>query len=245
LLTAAHNPAFSFCERALQIDNRNAIALTFMSLKSLIPVLDIQSTDPKAAIRQADELISRALAIDRNFYWARFAKGYVLVTQKRFDEAIAELEQTLALSPSFVSCYAALCEANNFQGRPEKCVEYSDRAMRLSPRDPLLAAFYAEKAWALLMLQRDDQAIEWLRRTLVMIPENSIQQALLTSALALTGRQAEAREALQRYLSLKETTSKTIAQFRTRHRSMSDSPKWLAYSDRLIEGLRKAGMPEN
>jgi hypothetical protein len=30
-----------------------------------------------------------------------------------------------------------------------------------------------------LMQQRDDQAIEWLRRTLAMAPEVSIQQALL------------------------------------------------------------------
>jgi predicted Zn-dependent protease len=82
------------------------------------------------------------------------------------------------------------------------------------------------------------------RRSLAMIPENSIQQALLTSALPLTGRQAEAREALQRYLSLKGTTSNTIAQFRARHRAMSDNPKWLAYSDRLVEALRRAGMPE-
>jgi adenylate cyclase len=239
-----HNPAFAFCERALQIDNHNAIALTFMSLKYLIQVLGIQSTDAKAAIRQADELVSRALAIDRNFSWAHFAKGYVLAAQKRFEEAIAEMEQTLALNPSFVGCYAALCQPNNFLGRPEKCIEYADKAIRLSPRDPLMADFYGLKAWALLMLQRDDQAIEWLRRSLALAPEISIEQALLASALALTGRQAEAREALQRYLSLKGTTSKTIAQFRPRHRAMSDNPKWLAYSDRLVEGLRKAGMPE-
>jgi class 3 adenylate cyclase/TolB-like protein len=244
LIFAAHNPAFGFCERALQIDKSNAIALTFTAFKSLIPVFQVQSTDAEAAIRQADELVSSALAIDRNFYWAHYVKAFVLVFQKRFEEAIAEAEQTLALSPSFVGCYEVLCEANNFLGRPEKGIEYADKAIRLSPRDPLLAAFYAEKAWALLMLQRDDQAIEWTRRSLAMVPENSIQQALLASALALTGRQAEAREALQRYLSLKGTTSKTIAQFRPRHRAQSDSPKWLAYSDRLIEGLRRAGMPE-
>jgi adenylate cyclase len=238
----AHNPAFGFCERALQIDNRNVIALTFMSLKSLVPVLEVQSTDVKAAIRQADELVSRALAIDRNFYWAHFVRGLMLVFQKRFEEAIAEAEQTLALNPSFVGCYEVLCEANNLLGRPEKGLEYADKAMRLSPRYAI--AFYGEKAWALLMLQRDDQAIEWMRRLLAVAPEDSIQQALLASALALTGRQAEAREALQRYLSLKGTASKTIAQFRARHRAMSDSPKWLAYSDRLVEGLRKAGMPE-
>jgi len=93
------------------------------------------------------------------------------------------------------------------------------------------------------MQQQDDQAIEWVRRSLAIAPDTSIQQALLTSALALTGRQAEAREALGRYLSLKGS-SKTIAQFRPQHRALSDNPKWLAYSDRLIEGLRKAGMPE-
>jgi tetratricopeptide (TPR) repeat protein len=207
-------------------------------------VFEIQSTDTKAAIRQADELVSRALAIDRNFHWAHLQKAYVLVAQKSFEEAIAELEQTLALSPSFVAVYEALCEANNFLGRPERCIEYAEKAIRLSPRDPLLAGFYAAKAWALLMLQRDDQSIEWTRRSLAMVPDNSIQQALLASALAQTGRQAEAREALQRYLSMKGTTSRTIAEFRPRHRAMSDSPKWLAYSDRLIEGLRRAGMPE-
>jgi class 3 adenylate cyclase/TolB-like protein len=148
LLAEAHNPAFGFCERALQIDNRNVIALTFVSLRTLAPVTEIQSTDAKDAIRQADELVSRALAIDRNFYWAHIVKGWVLVAQKRFEEAIAELDQTLALSPSFVGCYAVLCEANNFLGRPEKCIEYADTAIRLSPRDPILAGFYAEKAWA-------------------------------------------------------------------------------------------------
>jgi hypothetical protein len=93
------------------------------------------------------------------------------------------------------------------------------------------------------MLQQDDRAIEWLRKTLAihLLP---ISQLLLTSALAHTGRDAEAREALKKYLSLKATTTKTIAEFRPQHRAVSDNPKWLVYSDRLIEGLRKAGMPE-
>ena len=93
------------------------------------------------------------------------------------------------------------------------------------------------------MQQQYDQAIEWVRRSLAIAPDTSIQQALLTSALALTGRQAEAHDALRRCLSLKGS-SKTIAQFRPQHRALSASPKWLAYSDRLIDGLRKAGMPE-
>jgi adenylate cyclase len=239
-----NDPVFSFCERAVQMDGRNAIALTFLSLKYITPVLQMQSTDPQADIRQAEGFAARALVADRNFYWAHLAKAAVLITQKHHEEAILELEQTLAISPGFTTAYGLLCEANNYLGRPDRDVEYADKAIRLSPRDPLLAWFYGEKAWALLMQQHDDRAIEWLRRTLAIAPDVPISQALLTSALALTGRQAEAHEALQRYLSLKATTSKTIAEFRPQHRALSDNAKWLAYSDRLVEGLRKAGMPE-
>jgi adenylate cyclase len=244
LLIEESHPAFGFCERAVQMDERNAIALTFLSLKYLAPVLSMQSTDPQAAIRQAEEFAARALVADRNFYWAHLASAAVLISQQRHEEAIVELEQTLALNPGFTTAYKLLCEANNYLGRPDRGLEYIDKVIRLSPRDPNMPWNYGEKAWALLMQQQDDLAIEWLRLTLKLRPEAVISQALLASALALTGRQAEASAALKRYLSLKDTTSKTIAEFRPQHRAVSDNPKWLTYSDRLIEGLRKAGMPE-
>jgi adenylate cyclase len=237
------NPAYGFCERAVQMDEHNAIALTFLSLKNIAPVLNMQSTDRQTAIRQAEEFAGRALITDRNFYWAHLASAAVLISQKRHEEAIVELEQTLDLNPGFTNAYKLLCEANNYLGRPDRGLEYINKAIRLSPRDPNLPWSYGEKAWALLMLQQDDLAIEWLRRTVKLV-NNPVSHALLASTLALTGRQAEATEALKQYLSLKDTTSKTIAEFRPQHRAVSDNPKWLAYSDRLVEGLRKAGMPE-
>jgi adenylate cyclase len=74
--------ALSFCEHALQTDSRNVIALSLMAFKYILPVVKIQSTDPKAAIRQADELASRALAIHPDYYWAHAAKATVLLAQK-------------------------------------------------------------------------------------------------------------------------------------------------------------------
>jgi adenylate cyclase len=239
-----NDPAFGFCERALQMDERNAIALTFLSLKYITPVLQMQSADRQADIQQAEGFAARALAADRNFYWAHLASAAVLISQTRHEDAIVELEQTLALNPGFTTAYTLLCEANNYLGRPDKGIEYAEKAIRLSPRDPLLGWVYGEKAWALLMQQQDDLAIDWLRRTLKIAPDAPIANALLASALALTGRQAEASEALKRYLSLRATTSKTIAEFRSQHRAVSYNPKWLAYSDRLVGGLRMAGMPE-
>ena len=191
------NPAYGFCERAVQMDERNAIALTFLSWKYIGPVLEMQSTDPQTAIRQAEKFAARALVADRNFYWAHLASAAVLISQTRHEEAIVELEQTLVLNPGFTPAYALLCEANNFLGRPDRGMEYADKAIRISPRDPKLDWFYAEKAWALLMQQQDDLAIEWLRRTLKVVPDIPIDYALLASALALTGRQAEATRSVE------------------------------------------------
>ena len=233
---------YDLCERALQRDERNVKALVNLSFKFLDRVLAVQSPDREADVRRADQLVSSALAIDPNAYAAHHAKAQVLVTQRRFEEAIVEAERCLALNPSFVNAYSDLSTASSFLGRPQKAVEYADKAIRLSPRDPLLYVFHLEKGFALSLLHQDDQAIEWLRRAVAAAPQWPLPQALLASALAMTGHEAEARETLKRYLSLSGTRARTVAQWQGQ--MPSDNPIFLAYAARLTEGLRKAGLPE-
>ncbi|MGO8917645.1 MAG: adenylate/guanylate cyclase domain-containing protein, partial [Stellaceae bacterium] len=109
--SAAFTAAFGLCDRALHIDGGNVFALTGMALRYIIPVVEAQSSDPQADIQQADELVSRALAIDPNYYFAHFAKAYVLIGQNRTQEAVVEGERSLALNPSFIDAYLALCAA--------------------------------------------------------------------------------------------------------------------------------------
>jgi adenylate cyclase len=233
--------AFDLCDRALHIDNGNVFALTGMTLRYIFPVVEAQSRDPQADIRRADELVTRALAIDPNFYWAHFAKAYVLMAQGRTREAVIEGERSLALNPSFIDAYLALCAANNFLGRPDRALELADKAIRLSPRDPHLRPLYHMKGWALFMKRQDDQAIEWLRRA---EGGSVFTELILAAALALTGQQADAHETLKRYLAVNGVTTTTIAQLRKQQLSLADNSTWVAYNERLFEGLRKAGLPE-
>jgi class 3 adenylate cyclase/TolB-like protein/Tfp pilus assembly protein PilF len=237
--------AYALCAQALQIDDRNVTALGRMAWWYILPVVEAQSPDPQAAIRQADELASRALAIDPNDYWAHFSKAGVLMAQNRHEEAIVQAERSLSLNPSFIEGYEPLCLANNFLGRPDLAIEAADKAIRLSPRDPYLFANYHSKGWAFFMKEQDRQAIEWLRRAAAAAPgAEPFTYLLLASAYALTGQQAEAQGELKRYLSLSRTKTTTIAQLRKQQLSLADNPTWLAYNERLFEGLRKAGMPE-
>jgi TolB-like protein/Flp pilus assembly protein TadD len=238
----ASGAALQLCNRALQIDPRNVRALILLAQQAINRVSDFQSDAREADIRHADELISRALAIDPNSYGAHGAKSGVLIVEQRFDEAIFEAKRALDLNPAFISAYISLCSANNFLGRPEKAIEYADRAMRISPRDPQLPLFYLQKGLALLLLNQNGQALDWLRRTTLTAPEWPIPHAVLAATLAQQGDEAEAHAELERYLAFRTTKAKTIAQWRAQ--LPSSKPEFLAEINGIIEGLRKAGMPE-
>jgi adenylate cyclase len=119
------------------------------------------------------------------------------------------------------------------------------KATRLSPRDPLLWGFYEIKGEAFFIMRQDDNAIEWVCRSVALAPyRDPYGTLLLISASALSGQQAQAGEALKAYLADGRARSKTIAQFQTQQLSMASNPGWVTYNERFAEGLRKVGLPE-
>jgi Flp pilus assembly protein TadD len=134
--------------------------------------------------------------------------------------------------------------ANIALARPDQVIGHADKAMQLSPPlDPFRYTFYALKASAHIMLGQHDSAIAHLRQAVANNPDFPRPIANLAAMLALAGKTAEARETLRRYLALPGTrSSRTIAQWRAR--AWADNPGYLALREKLYEGLRSAGMPE-
>jgi adenylate cyclase len=234
-------PGFTFCEQALQADPRNVRALSILGLRYATAAAN-RSTDRQADIAQADDLIKRALAVDPRYYLAHHAKAWLMLAERNPEAAIEEEERSLAVNPSYIGSYVALCSAQIAMGQPELALKTADTAIRLSPRDPVLPAIDVQKGEAYLMLKQDDQAIEALRRSIAESPESPTALPWLIAALALGGHDDEARALLQRYLALGLTRIKTVAQFKAL--DASDNPRYLALRERLYDGLRKAGMPE-
>ena len=234
--------AFGLCERALEIDPSNVRALSILAERYATRLTGMQSIDREADIRLAEDFASRALAADPNSYHAHHAKARSLIAQKRAEEAIIEAERSLRLNPSFIPTYLDFCQANLALGLPEKTIEYADRAMRLSPPDPYLYVFYAQEGLAHIMLGRDDRAVACLRQAVANNPRFPSPIAYLAAALALTGLDAQAKETLQRYLSLPGAKTRTIAGWKAM--AYSDNPIYLAFRERIYDGLRRIGMPE-
>ncbi len=192
--------AYALCEQALAIDPNNVRALMSLGVKFLMPALLGVSGDPKGDLERADELESKALAIDPDYARAHAVKGNILRAQGRAEEANVEHERALAIDPSHVIDAAQLGMDYRFLGQFDKSLEYLDRAILASPYDPALNYWYESEAWANFGLKRYDQAIELARRAIAINPYNSFAHVVLVAALALTDHDAEAREALQRYL---------------------------------------------
>ncbi len=238
--------AYALCEQALAIDPNNVRALTQLGWKFFVPAQSGVSGDPKGDFERADELVSKALALDPDSTWAHDLKGDILRFQARYPEAVAEHERALALDPSNVYATADLGWDHIFFGHFDKGLEYFDKAIRASPYDPALASFYGGKAWTNFGLKNYDQSIEWARQAVAINP-NYVQyiHATLVAALALTGHDAEAREALQRYLALPSTGPlKTIAAWKAYISAQGGGPARVEANERVYDGLRKAGMPE-
>ena len=234
-------PAYALCEQALRIDNRNVRALVILALRLIVRVRNLQSVDPQADGIRADELISRALSVDSNNYLAHYARSFLLAAQ-RPEEAIAEAERALALNPSFLPVYTSLWLANWTAGRTEKANEYADAALRLGPHDSVAYVFLNDKGMGLFTLSRNEEATEFFKRAIAVYPEFASAYIRLTASLALSGHDAEAGDTLRRYLALPLDIPKTIAQFKARR--PDDTPNLRSYYDRLYQGLRKAGLPE-
>src|ERR1700733_14010394 len=146
--------AYALCQQALAIDPNNVRALTALGAKFFVPVAIGVSGDPKGDLERADELESKALALDPDWSWPHALKGIILRIQGRTEEAVAEHERALALDPSHAEAAAQLGIDYRFLGEFDKSLEYLDRAILASPHDPALNYSYDSKAWANFGLKR-------------------------------------------------------------------------------------------
>jgi len=134
-------------------------------------------------------------------------------------------------------------------GRFEESLKFFDKAIRQSPNDPDLAISYANKAGSQFALKQYDQAVESARHAIVISPNLGYAYWWLIPALVVTGQDSQAHEALRSYLALPGVPINVAPPNHMRGKNVNGSDgisisDIAEYWDRLIEGMRKAGLPE-
>ena len=127
-----------FASRPCRSTTAMFAALVILAQRLAARVYNLQSVDPQADGLRADELMSRARAVDSNNYLAHYARSFLLAPQRR--RRRLQKPSGLSLSiPSFLPAYLSLWTANWTAGRTEKAIEYADAAFAAqSPRLPCL-----------------------------------------------------------------------------------------------------------
>ena len=162
---------------------------------------------------------------------------------KRAAEGIAECEHALVLDRNLASAHAFIGLGKIFIGRAEETEAHIAEALRLSPRDTL--AYYLDD---LRGHGEDSTSAVTSKRSRGFggrsRPTEIIRSAYfqLAAALAQLGRLDEARSAVKAGLALNPTF--TISRARASWTAMSDDPTYLAQLEPILDGLRKAGLPE-
>jgi adenylate cyclase len=224
--------------QATDLDPAFAPAYAYGSYTQYTRVVMGWSDDPEASLNTGMALAEKALAADDKYPMSHFARGRIHMMQDRHDDAIASLEQAIALNPSFAQSYHGLGMALTLAGRLEDAKDALSMAERLSPRDPNLWATTVVHALACLLAGENEAALGWARET-VRNPRarGYWPHALHAAALAQLGRMDDARQALaQAREALPDLSLSYLAQTLP-----AKEPGGL---DPYLDGLRKAGLPE-
>ena len=150
------------------------------------------------------------------------------------ESEIEMADRAVALNPNSYVTWACRGWVYQSAGLPEEAIRSFERAIRASPVDPLLHRPLTGMGLALVELGRFDEAVVAARKALRQHPFFSPTYCCLASAFAHLGRDAEAREAAARVLEFDPAF--TISAFIARGGQSN--------AKLIIEGLRKAGLPE-
>jgi len=229
-------------EDALRIDPDNSQARVGLAQALTLIYRNRWDPEPAKVLARADEAASRAISSAPNYAHAHYVKAEVLGLSNRFDAALATYDRAIALDRNHAAAYVGRARNLNVIGRAADALAPVERAIRLSPRDPELYVWYFVLCHANTHLARDAQAIEWCLKSLATGKTFYFAYVDLASAYAWRGQNAAAAAAVAELLKLRPGF--TVQKLVQEGSGTSDNPAFRKEFQRIVEGARKAGLPE-
>ena len=227
--------AEALCRRAI------AIAPGYGRAHSLLAWALLRSTfwsgDLRPVVPEVSAETQTALALDDRDPWAHFAQGMLQLRLRHPGEAARSLRRALELNPNFALAHALLADTLALQRVHQEAVDSAENALRLSPRDRLVGTS-ASLAMAQVNFAagRYPECVTWARSMIEKSPGHTGGHFFLTAALALAGDLTAAVEARDTLLRLRPEFSLAWM--------TENMPPAGQMAERIREGLRKVGVPE-
>jgi adenylate cyclase len=221
--------------RALELEPRFAFLAALAGDCHVRNVLWGFSTNPQFDRNEAVRLLRLALSADKDDPdTLALASANTAFMVGDCESAIEMANRATGLNPNSFFAWHYRGWVHKVAGLSDEAILCFERAIRISPVDPLLPLTLVGMGYAFIELRRFDEAIITGEKAHRLDPSFGLAYRCLASAYALLGRDVEARDMAARML--ESDPSFTIKAWIARGGQSN--------SKLLIEGLRKAGLPD-
>jgi TolB-like protein/Tfp pilus assembly protein PilF len=232
--------ARGFFERALALDPDNLDAALGKATADFQVAISYSVDDKIERLHSIEAQLNRVLSQSPNNAWAHYLMGRILAQTNRQAQAIEELNRALTLNPNLASAHAIIGLAKLYEGHPEETESHVREALHTSPRDTDANVWVGLMALAKLHLGAYEDALNLYRRSIELNPNYPNAHFLFAASLVELGRLDEAKNEVKAALALNPNF--TVRRYRDG--AQSDNPVFLKGRERIIEDMRKAGVPE-
>ena len=228
-------------EKALELDPNNVDALAALAQYNGLAIALAFTTDGgDTSFAAAEAAAIRALELAPNHAVAHLALGQTYSFTDRVTQALAEYQRALALDRNFAHAYAGFAAASMYGGQAEAAEPHILKAFQLSPQDHQGHLWCLIAGTAKLFVEQDAAAEAWFRRGIEINRAYPIHILYLAAALAGLDRMDEARAMAREALALNPRFSVRLVRSIRR----STNPTYVRQLGRVLENLRRAGIPE-
>jgi adenylate cyclase len=177
-------------ERAIRLDPTYAPAYVGLGRVDRYSVIQGWDSKPTEALKRAEALARKAIALDNRSPGAHALLGQVLVQFGDYDRALDELRRAIDLNGSDVEAYSGLVAVLLWRGDVKDAVAAGEIMHQFQPELPPSDAFILATAYVLT--DRGSDAVRLLQQSLDGNPMEPNTNIMLAAAYAETGRQTEA-----------------------------------------------------
>ena len=219
-------------QEAIDLDPQYAMPYRILAAAHRMDVFLGTSKSPKQSIGTCMKLLNNSIELDETYAEAYGALGFTLSMIGKHDKAIATAETAVTLDPNSATTHAMLGHTLRMDGRPEEAILAYKKAIRLNPIPPTFYLFGLGLSYSLT--GQYENGIKWCEKAVRQEPDSYMTRIMMTAVYSMAGRDEDARVEAKEVLRVNPKFSLAKAEKRAKYK----------YKDRMIEALRKAGLPE-
>ena len=210
----------------------------------------LPKSDRARQTARAQKLAEAAIKANPGIALAHYSLGFVDRIHGDHKAALGKFKDAIKANPNFAAGHAQLANEYVFIGNPEAAIDPAAEATRLGKDDQSIGVFHFVRGRAFFVMEKYQDAAEWLHKSVEARPNLYFTHAYLVAAYALIARDAATDEERKKFDAKaneeRERFQRAFPTYNlTQIKSIYDDAQYQPIkkaAQNLFEGLKRAGL---